>query len=237
MLVVSVILLFLVNKIPPMISGLVSGGSVGAMGIGSFGAGAAVGAAMTAAGAALTAGKMAGSAMLGGAANAVGGGSAIKAAFEKAQSNMSGSGADMPSLGSGGDSSGGGSGSSSTEDETGTGDTPFAQAAGFAGSGTRSGGGSGFKRAASLGAGTAGELAKGVGSKMAGKFQGKVDQTAGGRMASSIRASMEPEGDSEVAEADDSAPSFDSDSLGGSEHQQDRSDEIARFVNRGQQDT
>tara|TARA_B100002003_G_C13863568_1_gene422607 strand:- start:216 stop:434 length:219 start_codon:yes stop_codon:yes gene_type:complete len=71
---------------------------------------------------------------------------------------------------------------------------------------------------------------------MAGKFQGKVDQTAGGRMASSIRASMEPAGDSEVAEADDSAPSFDSDSLGGSEHQQDRSDEIARFVNRGQQD-
>ncbi|MFI0472025.1 P-type conjugative transfer protein TrbL [Halomonas sp. HMF6819] len=237
MLVVSVILLFLVNKIPPMISGLVSGGSVGAMGIGSFGAGAAVGAAMTAAGMALTAGKMAGSAMLGGAANAVGGGSAIKAAFEKAQYNMSGS--DMPSFGTGGDSSGGGSDSSSTGDEAGTGDTPFAQAAGFAGSGSRSGGGNGFKRAASLGAGTAGELAKGVGSKMAGKFQSKVDQTAGGRMASSIRASMESEGGSEVAEAYDSVPSFDSDSdsLGGSESQQDRNDEIARFVNRGQQDT
>ncbi|CAM0555207.1 hypothetical protein EHLJMEHL_04798 [Vreelandella titanicae] len=229
MLVVSVILLFQVNKVPPMISGLVSGGSVGAMGIGSFGAGAAVGAAMTAAGMALTAGKMAGSAMLGGAANAVGGGSAIKAAFEKAQSNMSGSGADMPSFGTGG-------GSSSTEDEAGTGDTPFAQAAGFAGSGSRSGGGSGFKRAASLGAGTAGELAKGVGSKMAGKFQGKVDQTAGGRMASSIRASMEPEGDSEVAEVNDSVPSFDSDSLGGSERQQGRNDEVASFVNRGKQD-
>lgn len=237
MLVVSVILLFLVNKIPPMISGLVSGGSVGAMGVGSFGAGAAVGAAMTVAGMALTAGKMAGSAMLGGAANAVGGGSAIKAAFEKAQSNMSGSGADMPSFGTGGDSGGSGNGSSSTGDEAGTGDTPFAQAAGFAGSGSRPVGGSGFKRAASLGAGTAGELAKGVGSRMAGKFQGKVNQTAGGRMAYSIRASMEPGGDSLVAEADDSAPSFDSDSLGGSEHQQDRSDEIARFVNRGQQDT
>lgn len=46
MLVVSVILLFLVNKVPPMISGLVSGGGIGAAGgIGNFGASAAVGAA------------------------------------------------------------------------------------------------------------------------------------------------------------------------------------------------
>lgn len=48
MLVISVILLFLVNKVPPMISGLVSGGGIGAAGgIGNFGAGAAVGAAVT----------------------------------------------------------------------------------------------------------------------------------------------------------------------------------------------
>ncbi len=59
MLVISVILLFLVNKVPPMISGLVSGGGIGAAGgIGNFGAGAAVGAAVTAASMAMTDGKL-----------------------------------------------------------------------------------------------------------------------------------------------------------------------------------
>ncbi|MFP2768285.1 P-type conjugative transfer protein TrbL [Oceanisphaera sp. KMM 10153] len=205
MLVVSVILMFLVNKVPPMISGLVSGGSVGAMGIGSFGAGAAMGAAMTAAGMAMAGAKMAGGAMLGGAANAVGGASAIKAAFTRAQSNMSGG--DMPSFGSGSNDDAG-------SDNASTGDTPFSQAAGFAGSdqpaGSSSGGG--FGRAASLVAGTAGELAKGAGSKVAGKFQDKVNQTAGGRLATSIRESMEPKGNTG---ADNPSPSFDSDSLGG----------------------
>ena len=50
MFVVSVMLLFLVNKVPPMIAGLVSGGGGGAMGVGNFGVGAAVGAGMAAAG-------------------------------------------------------------------------------------------------------------------------------------------------------------------------------------------
>ncbi|WP_091825791.1 P-type conjugative transfer protein TrbL [Marinobacterium iners] len=207
MLVVSVILLFLVNKVPPMISGLVSGGSVGAMGIGSFGAGAAMGAAMTAAGIAMTGAKMAGGAMLGGAANAVGGASAIKAAFTKAQSNMSGG--DMPSFGS--DSS-----DDAGSDNANTGNTPFSQAAGFTGSDQPAGfsSGGGFGRAASLVAGTAGELAKGAGSKVTGKFQDKVNQTAGGRLATFIREGMEPKGDT-GAGADSPSPSFDSDSLGG----------------------
>ena len=218
MLVISLILLFLVNKVPPMISGLVSGGSVGSMGIGSFGAGAAMGAAMTAASMGMAGAKMAGAAMLGGAANTVGGASAIKAAFTKAQSNMSGG--DMPSFGGGGsgDIGGGWGGGDSGGDNASTGGTPFAQAAGFAGSGpsgdSSSGSGGGFSRATSLVAGTAGELAKGAGSKMAGKFQDKVNQTAGGRLASSIRESMEPKGDN-GAGADSSSPSFDNDSLGG----------------------
>ncbi len=50
MFVVSVILLFPVNKVPSMLAGLVSGGGVGSMGVGNFGVGAAVGAGMTAAG-------------------------------------------------------------------------------------------------------------------------------------------------------------------------------------------
>lgn len=219
MFVISLVLLFLVNKVPPMISGLVTGGSVGSMGVGSFGAGAAVGAAMTAASMGMAGAKMAGAAMLGGAANTVGGASAIKAAFTKAQSNMSGG--EMPSFGGGGSGdTGGGWGSGDTgSDNVSTGDTPFAQAAGFASSSPSGGSssgtpGGGFGRAASLVAGTAGELAKGAGSKMAGKFQDKVNQTAGGRLASSIRESMEPKGDNDAG-TDSSSPSFDSDSLSG----------------------
>lgn len=230
MLVVSVILLFLVNKVPPMISGLVSGGSVGAMGIGSFGAGAAIGAAMTAAGMAMAGAKMAGGAMLGGVANAVGGASALKAAFEKASAAASASGGEMPGFGETGHDGGNWAGESSNGGDTVTGDTPFAQAAGFGGSGTRSGSnGGGFSRAASLAAGTAGELAKGIGSKAAGKFQDKVSQTAGGRLASSIRECMEPRGNNDAGGGDkagEPAPSFGNDSLGGT-----------GSVDRGQQGT
>ena len=44
MLVIALILLFLVNKVPSMISGIVTGASLGAIGgAGSFGAGAAMG--------------------------------------------------------------------------------------------------------------------------------------------------------------------------------------------------
>ena len=78
-------------------------------------------------------------------------------------------------------------------------------------------------RAASLAAGTAGELAKGVGAKMAGKLQDRVSQTAGGRLATSIRESMAQQGSDDVrdnsasdaADANGSAPSFASDSLSG----------------------
>src|SRR5690554_3759088 len=123
MLVVSVILLFLVNKVPPMISGLVSGGGIGAAGgIGNFGAGAAVGAAMTAATMATGGAAMAGRAVMGAATGAAGGASAIKAAFEKAQAAMSDSGGGgMPSFG-------GSAGSDSKEAGS---SSPFAEAMGF----------------------------------------------------------------------------------------------------------
>lgn len=66
---------------------------------------------------------------------------------------------------------------------------PFSQTEGFAGPAPSAGlsSGGGFGRAASLVADTAGELAKGAGSKVVGKFQDKVNQTAGGRLPSSIR--------------------------------------------------
>jgi type IV secretion system protein TrbL len=83
MMVVSIILLVLVNKIPPMLSGIIGGG---AGGIGNLGAGAAIGAAAAATGVAT-------GMMMASAANAAGGASAIKAAFDAANNSMeSGSG-------------------------------------------------------------------------------------------------------------------------------------------------
>lgn len=204
MLVIALILLFLVNKVPSMISGIVTGASLGAIGgAGSFGAGAAMGAAMTAAGMATGGAAMAGKALMGAAAGATGGASAIQAAFQKASASMS-SGGDMTSMesiggGSGsalasamGDSGGGSGGEAGT-----SGSAPFAQAGGFSGgegggSGSGGGGGGGFGRAAKLAAGTVGELVKGVGSSVSSSFQERVSETAGGKLAASIRESMEP---------------------------------------------
>lgn len=204
MLVISVILLFLVNKVPPMIAGLVSGGGIGAAGgIGNFGAGAAVGAAVTAASMATGGAALAGKAVMGAVAGAAGGTSALQAAFQKASASMSESG-DMPSMGS---IVGGDSGSS---DDGGAADTagssPFAQAAGFTESANDSSGSS-LARVAKLATGTASALAKGVGSQMKQGFQERVNETAGGKMAAAIRESLEPK----------EASHFEGNSLGGSQ--------------------
>jgi len=133
MLIVCVILLALVNKIPALIAGIITGASVGGAGIGNFGAGAALGAAGMAAAAAATGGA----ALAAGAASAAGGASAVMAAFSKANENVS-SGSDVMSMlggGGGGDSGGGGGGEAGTS-------TPLGQAAGFGGGGGDSGGGS-----------------------------------------------------------------------------------------------
>jgi len=80
MMVVSIILLVLVNKIPPMLSAIVGGG---AGGIGNLGAGAAIGAAAAATGVAT-------GMMMASAAHAAGGASAIKAAYDAAHGSMQG---------------------------------------------------------------------------------------------------------------------------------------------------
>ncbi|MDN8060374.1 P-type conjugative transfer protein TrbL [Burkholderia gladioli] len=135
MLVFCVALLMLVNRVPPLIAGIISGTGVGnAGGIGNFGAGAAVGAAMGAASVAAGAASMAGAAVMSGAANLAGGASAVKAAFEKAQGSATsdaGAGMDMMASMGGGNTSGG-------QDSVSSGASPFAQAAGFGG--TASGG-------------------------------------------------------------------------------------------------
>ena len=169
MLIVSVVLLMLVNKVPSLISGIISGGSIGHSGIGNFGAGAAVGAAGMAAAAAATGGAM----LAAGAANASGGAQAVMTAFSKASDNVQ-SGSDVLTSMWGGGSGGGGGGRS----EKSTSSTPFAQAAGFAssGGGQASGGSSGAK-------------AEGPGRDAKGKDKAKTDQGKGGESTGNTGAS------------------------------------------------
>ena len=213
MLVFCVALLMLVNRVPPLVAGIITGSGVGgAGGIGNFGAGAAMGAAMAAAGMATGGAAMAGKAMISGAAGATGGASAVQAAFQKASASMS-TGGDMPSMGSIMGGSGGGAAGTA-------GGSPFAQAAGFGGSDSGSSGG-GFARAAKLATGTASELAKGVGSQVKQGFQERVNETAGGKMAAAILESMEPNETGQSGQ-------FDGNSLGGSQG----NGEASPFVNR-----
>ncbi|HFH4751346.1 P-type conjugative transfer protein TrbL [Pseudomonas aeruginosa] len=148
MLVFCVALLMLVNRVPPLVAGIITGSGIGgAGGIGNFGAGAAIGAAMGAASMAAGAASVAGAAVMGGAASAAGGMSAIKAAFEKAGASAGGESGGMPMFGggAGGDSDagsfaqaagfGGGGSSAGTS-------TPLGQAAGFYNSGSSSSSGS-----------------------------------------------------------------------------------------------
>ena len=148
MLIVCVILLALVNKVPALIAGIITGASVGGAGIGQFGAGAAVGAAGMAAAAAATGGAMIAAAT----ANAAGGVQAVMAAFSKASDNVAsgsdvlssmwGGGGDGGDGGGGGGGDGGGGGASGGDSSTGS--TPFAQAAGFSDSSGSSSGASGM---------------------------------------------------------------------------------------------
>lgn len=198
--VVSLVLVILVNSIPNVIAGLIPGGGAAASAGSSFGAGAIVGAGMAAAGMATGGAALAAKATMGAASGAMGGASAIQAAFQKASASM-GAGGDMPSMGSVVSSGGGG--------EAGTaGSSPFAQAAGLGDSGSSSSGG-GFARAAKLATGTASELAKGVGSQMKQGFQERVSETTGGKLAASIRESMEPK---EVGQFEGNSLGGDSDS-------------------------
>jgi type IV secretion system protein VirB6/type IV secretion system protein TrbL len=181
--VVSLVMVILVNSVPNVIAGLIPGGGAAASAGSSFGAGALMGAGMAAAGMATGGAALAAKASMG----SMGGASAIQAAFQKASASM-GAGGDMPSMGSQVSSSRGAS-------EAGTaGSSAFAQAAGFGGdSGSSSGNAGGVSKAAKLATGTVSELAKGVGSQMKQGFQERLNDTAGGKLAAGIRASMEPD--------------------------------------------
>ena len=183
MLVFCLALLMLVNRVPPLVAGVITGSSVGgAGGIGNFGAGAAMGAAMGAATMAAGAASVAGTAVMGSAASTAGGASALKAAYSKASAASSeggGGGGGMgetmggvatAAAGPGSGSSGGGSV--------------------FAGMDSGSSGGGGFGGGASEGGGSGGQGSAPVGEgKDAGGggaapgAEGKAD--AGGKAAGS----------------------------------------------------
>lgn len=196
MLVFCVALLMLVNRVPPLVAGVISGTGIGnAGGIGNFGAGAAIGAAMGAASMAAGAASVAGAAVMGGAASAAGGMSAIKAAFEKAGSSVGGESGGMPMLGGGSDSgsdagafaqaAGFGGGSNSGAGTT----TPLAQAAGFgssSGSGASGSGGGNGQQSGKSGGGSGSKGGDEAGSKKAqqGGQQAAPGSTGPGLLAS-----------------------------------------------------
>lgn len=137
-LIVTLIIFALSNKIPTLVAGIITGASVGGQGMGQFGAGAAMGAAMAAA-------STAGAAISAGASNMAGGAQAVMAAVSQASQNVASGNDIMSSLGgaSGGaseSSDGGGDGGSSESSggDAGNGNSAFAEAAGYGGGGSPS---------------------------------------------------------------------------------------------------
>ena len=259
MLVFCFALLMLINKIPGLLSGVITGASIGHAGIGNFGAGAVAGAALGAAGMAATAASMAGSAVMGGAQNIAGGMSAIKAAFEMA-AGMDGGSGPMPSFGGGSDSGGASSSGGGKGSGSGSG-SPFAQAAGFGSSGSSTGakaekseGGNAKGKAAGgadqaksgseskpQGASSAGGLAHAasVTASAAGelaKGAGSVLKSKAVQLAEGFQERASQTIGGQVAAAirasaqSQDAPAFDGNSLGSG--QAEPGDEVAAFVNR-----
>ena len=225
MLVAAIVLLQLTNKIPPMLGQIAMGGGAHALGNG-FGTGAAMAAAGVA-GSMLAAG---GAALLAGAANTAGGAQAISAAFQKASADVSGAGSSI-SGGTPDYNSSGGSGSSGSSQQTATSpeSTPLGKAMGLSSSPSitqGSSGSSGIGNAAKIAAGTASNLASGVGQVAKEKFQNfkdnvqnRIDQTLPGQVATVIKNDM---------------PSFGENSLAG-DNSHDPAAEVAAFVNRSEQ--
>ena len=206
LLVASIVLLTMVNKLPPMLAGLVGSGGQSA-GIGSFGAGAAIGAATMAASAAASAG----SAALAGASEVAGGTSALTAAFKAAQANMESASIDTGST----------VGDSGSDQHTVSGleQSAFGQTMGSASSGQQSGYASRVANAGRLAANASSLVAEHVGQGMSRQASAAIAGTAGGRLAAAIDES------SKTSHADDN-PVFEGNNLS------TRSDEISDFVNK-----
>lgn len=209
MLIAAFVLMYLTNKIPPKIAGIVGVGGVGSIG------GAGVGSVMAAAAMTASAAATAGSAVMAGASSAAGGASALKAAFQSAQQNMA-SGSGMFSGGSGSIGGGSGGGSGGRVSSVSGGSSAFTSAMGTAG-----------KFAADMGANLAkgaGQVAADKASSMAASAREQIADTTGGKIASAIRGSGAPGAGQD---------SFAGDSLGsGADRVDPANDEVAAFVNK-----
>lgn len=184
LLLASIILLVLTNKLPLLLSGVVGGASL--QGIGGFGAGMITGAATTAI-------SGAGAMAISATAQVSGGASALKAAFESAQAAMAEESGSGDKGGSGGGFGGG--------EDTGSVDTSGGQPSGGSGgssagsnTGSVSGGSQGFASSFSRAGRMASHMASGL-SNGASEYQmmkGSTNtirrqQTVGGEIANQIR--------------------------------------------------
>jgi len=250
MLIVSVVLLALVNKLPPLIGQIPMGGGTGAIGNG-LGTGAAMAAAAMGAAAVATAGA----AVMGGLTSMAGGGSAIKAAYDKAQANMGGDGGGaMPSFGGSGstvngggvsalasamgdDSNGampsfGGSGSTmnSSNDSGGFSDSTGSDSGASAGSdakGNAQDGTPAVKTGKGGSTSTIANLAQGAMDVAKANISKRVGETTGGKIAAAIRAS---------GQGANTSSTFNDNSLSaGTSEPADPESEIAAFRDRSSQ--
>ncbi|ELM1166800.1 P-type conjugative transfer protein TrbL [Escherichia coli] len=168
LLLASIVLLVLTNRLPQLLSGIVGGTSL--HGMGGFGAGMIAGAATTAI-------SSAGSIALSATAQASGGASALKAAFESAQAAMAEE-----------SGSGNGAGSSGASEDTGNVDAfgsgagaSSDSAAGGGSNGSTSGGSKGFAQSFSK----AGRMASHMGSSL---INGAMDYQTTNQKINSTRA-------------------------------------------------
>jgi len=221
MLVAAVVLLVLVNKIPPMIGHIAQGGGTHALG-GGFGAGSAV----AAAGAAGAAAVMAGSTAVAGAANIAGGAQAVMAAAKQASQNSS-SASDLVS-GMGGVLNSALDSYNSSSSSSASTSSPLAAAMGDSlASHTLSSSSSGAINQGSKSGSTAAHLASGIKQVIGEKAQARINQTFGGLVASAIHQSTETQAqnDKVISQAfDDNSLSGETTGKGDS-----RADEIAAF--------
>lgn len=215
LMVASLVLLVLVNKVPQLISSIASS-NVGMSGLGSYGSGTALAAAGVA-GAAVGVGA---SMIAAGAANIAGGASAIKAAFSQGGANVASGtdvmakmagGASGGAMGGGSDAGGGGGGGGAGTASS----TPFAQAAGLDSQGggasvtsiagrSSSGGDSGGGGGSGGDVAAAGEAAAPATGGAAGGNEGAAGGGGGGSPSSSVAS--EGEGGQAVAGASSAAP-------------------------------
>jgi len=213
MLVAAIVLLVLVNKIPPMIGHIAQGGGVHALGSG-FGSGSAV----AAAGIASAVSAMASHAVVTGAANMAGGAQAVMAAAKQASQSPSGASdlvSKMSDISNSFDSKAA-SASTSTS-------SPLAAAMGD----NLSRNSSGTMNSGSKSSSTAAHLASGIKQVISEKAQARINQTWGGQVASAINRSSETQ-----AQNDNTvSQTFDNNSLSGETNDSgdSRADEIAAF--------